>query len=236
LARRAYPSDDSKLVGILAEAFPDADIRLRLREFRHQDISGVEIHAVRLDIHRLADRQRSRPSRSVCKTASEAKHAEGEINKNDANSVLKGFKEELSSLTKEIRNLVKLQKQGDRHDNSAQNRRTNQSYSNNSQGHGNYHGVNQNRRWTDRNYQGLDKSWFRKCKRCKQPGKLELVAVGGHSSTDLERLKSENLAANWVEKCMLDAGTKENNNLNETKLSEQVKGALRPSNVPQSPG
>jgi len=57
-------------------------------------------------------------------------------------------------------------------------------------------------------------------KQCKEPGKLELVAVEGHSSTDLERPKSENLAANWVEKCMLDAGTKENNNLNESKVKE----------------
>lgn len=65
LTRKAYPSASSEVVELLAldffiDALPDTDIRLRLREVNPKSISEAERIAVRLDVHKIADRSRGR--------------------------------------------------------------------------------------------------------------------------------------------------------------------------------
>ncbi|XP_069125562.1 uncharacterized protein DDB_G0283697-like [Argopecten irradians] len=70
LTRQAYPTADSSLINILAldhyiDSIQDSELRLRLRELRPKNINEAETHAVRLEAHRLADRQRGKAVKSV---------------------------------------------------------------------------------------------------------------------------------------------------------------------------
>jgi hypothetical protein len=71
LTRQAYPSAATDVLELLAmehfiDALPDTDIRLRLREVGPKSISEAEKIAVRLDAHKIADRNRGKYSvRSV---------------------------------------------------------------------------------------------------------------------------------------------------------------------------
>lgn len=48
---------DTLAVDYFVDALPDYDTRLRLRELRHKDINEAETHAVRLEVHKQADKQ-----------------------------------------------------------------------------------------------------------------------------------------------------------------------------------
>lgn len=81
LTRQAYPTADSSLTNILAldhfiDSIPDSDIRLRIRELRPKNINEAETHAVRLEAHRLADKQRGKSlhvtQRSVYQTQTQS--------------------------------------------------------------------------------------------------------------------------------------------------------------------
>ncbi|XP_033739054.1 uncharacterized protein LOC117326415 [Pecten maximus] len=163
LTRRAYPTADSKLVGTLAlenfiESIPDADIRLRLKESRPRDINEAEIQAVRLETHRLADKQRSRPTRTVCSTTADSTQ-KPTCETDSTASLLQGFKDELSSLTKEIKALVKLQKQSDSKTKVDSNKGGNkQTQSNNHQRGWNPSG-NSNRKWSNQKG-GNSNGWY----------------------------------------------------------------------------
>jgi hypothetical protein len=70
LTRKAYPTANPDVVDALAldsfiDALNESDIRLRLREVSPKSISEAEQIAVRMEAHRLADRQRSRLIGSV---------------------------------------------------------------------------------------------------------------------------------------------------------------------------
>lgn len=65
LTRQAYPNASSNLLDVLAldhfvDALTDPDMRFRLREARPKSISEAEIIAVRIETHKLADRQRGK--------------------------------------------------------------------------------------------------------------------------------------------------------------------------------
>ncbi|MES9904882.1 MAG: hypothetical protein ABW168_19680 [Sedimenticola sp.] len=68
LTRQAYPSANQEIVEALAldvfiDALTDTDIRLRLREMGAKSLDEAEKTAVRMEAHRIADRQRYK---SVC--------------------------------------------------------------------------------------------------------------------------------------------------------------------------
>ena len=70
LTRKAYPTANSEVVDALAldsfiDALNESDIRLRLREVSPKSIFEAEQIALRMEAHRLADRQRSRLIGSV---------------------------------------------------------------------------------------------------------------------------------------------------------------------------
>lgn len=63
MTRQAYPNADSNLRDVLAldhfiDALPDPDMKYRHKESRPRNITDAEILAVRLETHKLADRQR----------------------------------------------------------------------------------------------------------------------------------------------------------------------------------
>lgn len=65
LTRQAYPNASSNLLDVLAldhfiDALTDADMRFRLREARPKNIAEAEIIAVRIETHKLADKQRGK--------------------------------------------------------------------------------------------------------------------------------------------------------------------------------
>ncbi|XP_069106987.1 uncharacterized protein [Argopecten irradians] len=71
LTRQAYPTADENLTSILAldhfiDALQDSEMRLRVRELRPKTINEAETHAIRLEAHRLADRQRGKTVHQVC--------------------------------------------------------------------------------------------------------------------------------------------------------------------------
>ena len=65
LSRQAYPNASLEMIEVLAldhfiDSLVDTDIRLRIREVGPKSLSEAETMAVRLEAHRIADRQRSR--------------------------------------------------------------------------------------------------------------------------------------------------------------------------------
>lgn len=65
LTRQAYPNASSNLLDVLAldhfvDALTDPDIRFRIRESRPKNICEAEIIAVRIETHKIADRQRGK--------------------------------------------------------------------------------------------------------------------------------------------------------------------------------
>lgn len=62
LTRQAYPNASSNLLDVLAldhfvDALTDPDMRFRIRESRPKNICEAEIIAVRIETHKIADRQ-----------------------------------------------------------------------------------------------------------------------------------------------------------------------------------
>ncbi|KAL5004068.1 hypothetical protein ScPMuIL_017524, partial [Solemya velum] len=70
MTRKAYSRATSEVIDVIAldyfiDAIPDMDIRMRLREVGPKNIDGAVQVAVRLETHRLADRQRGKFVRHV---------------------------------------------------------------------------------------------------------------------------------------------------------------------------
>jgi len=66
LTRQAYPDANAELIEVLAldyfiDSLDDSDIRLRLRECCPKSVTDAETIAVRLETHKLADKQRMKP-------------------------------------------------------------------------------------------------------------------------------------------------------------------------------
>lgn len=114
LTRNAYPDAPSSVLKVLArdyfiDAIPNSDLRLKVREAIPQNIDEAETIAIRLEAHRQADRQRSN-KQSI--RAVQAPSTENQLSENkEISDLLKsGFKDVISTLTKEIRKLGHSQK------------------------------------------------------------------------------------------------------------------------------
>lgn len=99
LTRQAYPDANSELIEILSldhfvDSLDDADIRLRLRECCPKTMSEAETIAVRLETHKLVDKQRLQTVNAV--NSSHREHT-----KSPLNEVL----EKLANLTEKVEKL-----------------------------------------------------------------------------------------------------------------------------------
>ncbi len=88
LTRQAYPSANAEIVEALAldafiDALTDSEIRLRLREIGAKSLDEAEKTAVRMEAHRIADRQRYK---SVCTAVGQNRPTES--NKSPAIDIL----------------------------------------------------------------------------------------------------------------------------------------------------
>ena len=149
LTRQAYPCASDDLRKILAldhfiDALPDADMRLRLRESHPKNIGEAETQAIRLETHRLADKQRGRMVRNI--ECEQVNNAEVNVShtgppENSSAKVIcdvirqefKEMKENFGSLTHEIKDLTKGLKSMNRN-NHPQNRQVNRNAYRNNQG------------------------------------------------------------------------------------------------------
>lgn len=87
LTRKAYPTADSSLTNILAldhfiDSISDSEIRLRIRELRPKNINEAETHAIRLEAHRLADKQMGKTAHQYNRSVNYTQTSEQEIHKN----------------------------------------------------------------------------------------------------------------------------------------------------------
>ncbi|KAH3778583.1 hypothetical protein DPMN_180052 [Dreissena polymorpha] len=83
MTRQAYPTANIEVIEALAldsfiDALDNTDIRLRLREISAKNIFEAEQIAVKMEAHRLADRQRNRPVLNV-QTSQNSDHTRKEI-------------------------------------------------------------------------------------------------------------------------------------------------------------
>lgn len=112
LTRLAYPIAHSTLISVLSlehfiDAIPDGDIRLRLREVNPKNINEAETLAVRLETLKLADRQKGRMIRKVGEQAPDLNPINNSVdNIKHLKDNFEDLKKEMSSFTKEIRNMV----------------------------------------------------------------------------------------------------------------------------------
>ena len=111
LTRKAYPTASNDTINVLAienfiEALPDTDIRLRLKEVGPKTIMETESIAVRLEAHRIADKNRGRQSvKSADVESSTVKSVD--VESKSENVTLKELSEAISVLTKEVKNIQK---------------------------------------------------------------------------------------------------------------------------------
>ena len=120
LVRQAYPGVNKDVVETLSidhfiDAMTDSEIRLRVREFGPKTLGDAERTALRLESHKIADRQRSR---LVGQVEVDSKQDKNE-NAKDANNEIKTLKSSLDALTSYVKDLTRPSKQI--HDNSFRN-------------------------------------------------------------------------------------------------------------------
>ena len=120
LTRQAYPTADSSLINTLSldyfiDAIPDSDMRLRIREARPSNINQAEIHAVRLETHKIADKQRRVQIDNMNTSNSVQDAPVREINdeKSDdaSNSALSKLTDSIKTLEKSTQKLASIMKQ-----------------------------------------------------------------------------------------------------------------------------
>ena len=136
LTRHAYPEAPSSVTKILSldhfvDAIPDSDMRLRIREAHPKDIDEAEAQAIRLETHRLADRQRcsNRPVRAINeKQPDQSSHSD---TLNLIRDEFSQVRKDIGSLTNEIRKLNQSKFQRNQNnERSSQSQKTHGSYPN----------------------------------------------------------------------------------------------------------
>ena len=164
LTRKAYPSASYDVVDLLAldyfiDSLPDTEIRLRLREVGPKNINEAERIAVRLEAHRIADKNRGRHNvRSI----------ESSTNMDDSHQKLDGLVKQLSELVKEVKQIryeknrqvptyTNNQQTNGRYQNQTTPRSNgNQRYQNNNQNRNSQRNHYEGNRPSNRHYQGND--------------------------------------------------------------------------------
>ena len=91
MTRRAYPTGSPDVIESLAidnyiDALNDSEIRLRLREVSPKNLSEAEKIAIRMEAHRLADRQRSKLIGSVGESCKEDGKEQNSPNSQDSSN------------------------------------------------------------------------------------------------------------------------------------------------------
>ena len=110
LTRQSYPSAQSSLTAVLAlehfiDAIPDADLRLKLREYNPKSICEAETLAVRLEALRMSERQKGRMVRQADIVGENQNEKQKELQNANLNNNVVEMKKEFMNLTREIRGL-----------------------------------------------------------------------------------------------------------------------------------
>ena len=128
LTRRAYPTADQAVINTLAldhfvDALTDPDMRLRLREARPRDIEEAEVLAIRFETYKIADAQRGYKIHNIQTDSTQSLLMD----------IRQTLREDLQSLTREIKNLTKPQyNQHQQHNYNKNQNPTNTGYKTNS--------------------------------------------------------------------------------------------------------
>ena len=133
LVRQAYPGVNKDVIETLSidifiDALTDSEIRLRVRELGPRTLADAERTALRLESHKIADKQRSRLVGQLETDSRQGNNDQGESNKE-----LEKLKNSINSLSDQVKNL----------------RRQNQNKSENKFAYGNQQN-NHNRVWDGR--------------------------------------------------------------------------------------
>ena len=108
LVRQAYPGVSKDVIEILSidhfiDALSDSDIRLRVREFCPKTLADAERTALRLESHKIADRQRSRLVGQIESNSGKDKNA----NQWESSPQLETIQSSVDTLTSKVNNLSK---------------------------------------------------------------------------------------------------------------------------------
>ena len=108
LVRQAYPGVNKDVIETLSidhfiDALRDSEIRLRVREFGPKTLGDAERTALRLESHKIADRQRSR---NVSQIETDNKHEKNDHHKG-ANDDFQTLQKSLDALTSYVKDLAK---------------------------------------------------------------------------------------------------------------------------------
>ena len=161
LTRKAYPGATNAMINVLSldyfiDALPDSDVRLRLREVGPKTITEAESIAVRLEAHRIADKNRGRqPVKSV---EFEQRNQDDKVSEN---LQMAEINQNLNSLTEEVKNLQKQQSQNNRQANYGNNQQNGYRPRNgrNFQSRDNWYNGNQRGNWYNGNQRGNNQNY-----------------------------------------------------------------------------
>ena len=105
LVRQAYPGVNKDVIETLSidifiDALTDSEIRLRVRELGQKTLADAERTALRLESHKIADKQRSRLAGQL-----ETDSRQGNNDKGGSNRELEKLKNSINSLSDQVKNL-----------------------------------------------------------------------------------------------------------------------------------
>ena len=111
LVRQAYPGVNKDVIETLSldvfiDALTDSDIRLRVRELGPKTLAEVEKIALRLESHKIADKQRTRLVGQLDTGCNEVR-----LNQSDSNPQLEALHDKISSLSNQVQSLTKQSNQ-----------------------------------------------------------------------------------------------------------------------------
>ena len=115
LVRQAYPGVNKDVIETLAidnfiDALTDSDIRLRVRELGPKTLTDAERTALRLESHKIADKQRSRIVGQI-DTNGKQKHNEKQV---EASSSFKALQNSINSLSDHVQDLKRQNRERER--------------------------------------------------------------------------------------------------------------------------
>ena len=129
LVRQAYPGVNKDVIETLStdnfiDALNDSEIRLRVRELGPKTLAEAERTALRLESHKIADKQRSRLVGQI-ETNTNQKSSE---NQGDANKLFKSLQSSLDSLLDHVKDLKRQNNVNRSHSQYANGRQNNSNF------------------------------------------------------------------------------------------------------------